>query len=98
MRRLPLRDDWADLPDEALLEVRLADLPLGIDEELSGRVAKLNEELESQGLRFPLHCYLSDEWFTPDGATSIAIPFYLAHPRLAKLEESQMLEIEGGGR
>ena len=44
---------------------------------------------------FPLHCYLSDEWFTPDGATAIAIPFYLAHPRLAKLEEAQMLEIEG---
>jgi hypothetical protein len=39
---------------------------------------------------------LSDEWFTPDGATTIAIPFYLAHPRLAKLEETQMLEVEGG--
>ena len=46
--------------------------------------------------RFPLHFYLSDEWFTPDGATAIAIPFYLAHPRLEKLEEAQMLEVEGG--
>jgi hypothetical protein len=26
----------------------------------------------------------------------VAIPFYLAHPRLAKLELSQMLEVEGG--
>ena len=26
----------------------------------------------------------------------IAIPFYLAHPRLEKLEESQMFEVEGG--
>jgi hypothetical protein len=26
----------------------------------------------------------------------IAIPFYLAHPRLARLEESQVLEVEGG--
>jgi hypothetical protein len=26
----------------------------------------------------------------------IAIPFYLAHPRLMKLENSQMLEVEGG--
>jgi hypothetical protein len=26
----------------------------------------------------------------------IAIPFYLAHPRLAKLELAQMLEVEGG--
>jgi hypothetical protein len=39
---------------------------------------------------------LSDEWFTPDGAAAIAVPFYLAHPRLAKLEEAQMLEVEGG--
>jgi hypothetical protein len=43
-----------------------------------------------------LHFYLSDEWFTPDGAAAIAVPFYLAHPRLAKLEEAQMLEVEGG--
>jgi len=28
--------------------------------------------------------------------TGIAIPFYLAHSRLARLEESQMLEVEGG--
>ena len=26
----------------------------------------------------------------------IAIPFYLAHPRLARLEQAQMLEVEGG--
>src|SRR5436190_791525 len=47
-------------------------------------------------MRAPVHFYLSDEWFTPDGATAIAIPFYLEHPRLAKLEEAQMLEVEGG--
>ena len=51
---------------------------------------------DARGLTFPLHFYLSDEWFTPDGATAIAIPFYLAHPRLEKLEEAQMLEVEGG--
>ena len=28
----------------------------------------------------------------------VAIPFYLAHPRLAKLELAQMLEVEGGDR
>lgn len=96
MSRLPLRADWPDLHDEALLDVRMADLPLGIDEMLADRVAQLREELETRGLQFPLHCYLSDEWFTPDGATAIAIPFYLAHPRLARLEEAQMFEVEGG--
>lgn len=96
MARLPLRADWPDLHDEALLDVRMADLPLAIDEVLADRVAQLREELETRGLQFPLHCYLSDEWFTPDGATAIAIPFYLAHPRLARLEEAQMFEVEGG--
>ena len=60
------------------------------------RIAQLRDELDDRGLRFPLHFYLSDEWFTPDGATAIAIPFYLAHPRLERLEEAQMFEVEGG--
>ena len=45
---------------------------------------------------FRPHYWLSDEWFTPDGVPGIAIPFYLAHPRLAKLERAEMLEVEGG--
>ena len=96
MPRRPLRDDWPDLDDEALLDVRMADLPLAIEGTLAERIAQLRDELDARGLRFPLHFYLSDEWFTPDGATAIAIPFYLAHPRLEKLEEAQMLEVEGG--
>jgi len=94
--RDPLRDDWPDFSDEQLLDVRLADLPLSIDGVLAERIAQLRAELTDRGLGFPLHFYLSDEWFTPDGATSIAVPFYLAHPRLAKLEEAQMFEVEGG--
>jgi putative zinc-binding metallo-peptidase len=39
---------------------------------------------------------LGEEWFTPDGVPGFAIPFYLAHPRLSKLERKQMLEVEGG--
>jgi hypothetical protein len=96
MSRLPLRNDWADLDDETLLDVRMSDLPLTIEGALADRIHQFRAELESRGLRFPLHFYLSDEWFTPDGAAAIAVPFYLAHPRLAKLEEAQMLEVEGG--
>jgi hypothetical protein len=47
-------------------------------------------------LRFRPHFWLSDEWFCPDGVPGVAIPFYLAHPRLARLEQNQMLEVEGG--
>ena len=53
-------------------------------------------ELAARGLNFPLHFYLSDEWFTPDGQASMAVPFYLAHPRLERLEKAQMLAVEGG--
>jgi len=89
--------DWTTLSDEKLLEVRMCDLALTIDgTELEARIAHLNAELAARGLTFKPHYYLSDEWFTPDGVPGIAIPFYLAHPRLAKLEEKEMLEVEGG--
>src|SRR5882762_9528071 len=93
----PLKaEDWTALSDEKLLEVRMCDLGLTIaGTELEPRIAQLDAELEARGLAFKPHYYLSDEWFTPDGVPGIAIPFYLAHPRLQKLEFAQMLEVEG---
>ena len=75
----------------------MSDLNLSIaGTELEPRIAQINAELEARGLAFHPFYYLSDEWFTPDGVPGIAIPFYLAHPRLAKLELKEMLEVEGG--
>ena len=89
--------NWYELPDAALLDLRLADLPLSLQGTMmEGRVAQLCAELRARGLDFPVHFYLAEEWFTPDGHASMAIPFYLAHPRLEKLEQSQMLAVEGG--
>jgi hypothetical protein len=62
---------------------------------LEQRIEKLNRELEARSLLFRPHVWLSEEWFTPDGVAGFAIPFYLAHPRLMKLERTQMLEVEG---
>jgi len=94
---LPLPPDWTDFSDEQLLDLRMADLPVAIETSmLAERIDQLRQELAARDLHFPLHFYLSEEWFTPDGASAIAIPFYLAHPRLEKLEEAQMLEVEGG--
>jgi len=88
--------EWASYNDEQLLAVRMCDLKLSLaGTEIEQRIAKVNAEIEARGLVHP-HYYLSDEWFTPDGFPSVAVPFYLAHPRLAKLELAQMLEIEGG--
>ncbi len=94
-RNLP--PDWTDLPDEELLPFRLSDLPLRIEGTvLEGRIRQLQAELEARELRFPMHFYISNEWFTPDGTVSMAVPFYLTHPRLERLEKTQMLEVEGG--
>ncbi len=88
---------WAELPYEDLLDVRLSDLGLKIQgTALEGRVERLNEELARVGIRFRPHVWLSHDWFTPDGVTGFAIPFFLAHRRLARIEHHQMLEVEGG--
>lgn len=88
---------WAELPDEALLDVRLCDLGLRIrGTQLASRVERIYAELAGRGLTFRPHVWLSTEWFSPDGVPGFAIPFYLAHPRLVSLEQRQMHEVEGG--
>jgi hypothetical protein len=88
---------WVGLGDEELLDWRISDLRVRIEgSELEGRVAQLHKELESRALGLRPLCYLGDEWFSPEGVAAIAIPFYLAHPRLKQLEMRQMLEVEGG--
>jgi len=90
--------EWADWDDERLLELRLCDLDLRIEgTDLEERIRELHRELELRGLAFRPYFWLADEWFCPDGVPGIAIPFYLAHPRLMRLERSQMLEVEGAG-
>jgi hypothetical protein len=87
---------WANLPDEQLLDVRMRELDLHIEgSELERRIARVDSELRARGLA-PPHYWVSDEWFSPDGVPGVAVPFYLLHPRLARLEQSQMLEVEGG--
>lgn len=88
--------DWENLGDEELLDLRLCELTLTIRSgTLFGRVQQLYRELERAGLKFRPHVWLSEEWFSPDGVPGFAIPFYLAHRRLARLERTQMLECEG---
>ena len=88
---------WAELPDDQLLRLRLCDLHLRIEgSEVEPRIAQFHQELAARGLELKPDCYLADEWFSPEGSPLIAIPFYLAHPRLKQLELHQMLEVEGG--
>lgn len=88
---------WGSLKDEDLLALRICDLGVRIEgSELEPRVAQLYEQLAARGLSIRPPCYLGDEWFSPQGMAAIAIPFYLAHPRLKALELREMLDVEGG--
>src|SRR5678809_283360 len=89
--------EWISWPNEKLLDLPMNHLGVTLDGPfLSGQIQQLYAELEARQLLFRPHFWLSNEWFTPDGIPGIAVPFYLAHPRLAKLELAQMLEVEGG--
>ena len=86
-----------ELSDDQLLDTRFCQLGLHIEgTPLEQRIARLYEELEYRGIPFRPHCWFAEEWFSPDGVPGIAIPFYLGHPRLMRLERKQMLDVEGG--
>jgi hypothetical protein len=56
---------------------------------VEGYVRELYKELERRGLKkFRPVCYLTDEWGCPDQQPVLGIPFYLADPKLAKLEKA----------
>ncbi|HVT43053.1 MAG TPA: putative zinc-binding metallopeptidase [Thermoanaerobaculia bacterium] len=91
--------DWETLSDAELLEIRVRDLGLQVEGTwIEQCVDDLYEELARRNIRFRPHAWLSYDWFVPDVIPGIAIPFYLAHPRLMKIERKQMLEVEGGTR
>jgi Putative zinc-binding metallo-peptidase len=85
------------MSDEQLLGLRFCDLKLKIERSpLARRVRRLYRELDKRHIGFRPHVWLSEEWFSPDGVPGIAVPFYLAHPRLERLERRMMQQVEGG--
>jgi len=94
---MPSRFAWASLPDEELLELRLKDLKVTVEGTwLELCLRALHGELEQKALRIRPHAWISNEWFSPDTTPGIAIPFYLAHPRLMRLERKMIIDVEGG--
>ena len=88
---------WVKFSDEKLLDLRICDLELKLEDTAMVEYRdRLYAELKDRNLRVRPHCWLSDDWFSPDDVPGIAIPFYMAHRRLMRLERSQMLEVEGG--
>lgn len=90
-RRTPRKPEWENLPDEALLDLRFADLGLELrGSPIEPLIDRLYRELAARDLKLRPHFWISTEWFTPDGIPGIAVPFYLTHPRLAALDKRMM--------
>jgi len=84
------------LSDRELLASRFCDLPVSLHHTAVARRARhVFSELKARGISVRPSIWLSEEWFNPDGVVGFAIPFYLAHPRLIRLERQLMLEAEG---
>lgn len=96
MESKPLAN-WMNLSDDELLERRICDLKLKLEgSEIQHFIEVLYQNLEAKNILLKPKCYLGDEWFVLEGESAIGIPFFLAHPRLKKIEEKLMLEVEGG--
>lgn len=90
------RANWENLEDEELLKLRIRELRLQYkDSPLTSWVERVQSELAEKQLQLKPAYYFGDEWFSPEGDAAISIPFFLAHPRLRKLERSFMMECEG---
>jgi hypothetical protein len=73
---------------ERLLQSRISELGLRIEgSALEPQVAQLYAELDANALQFKPPIYLSDEWGCPEGVPVIGVPFYLANPQLAQIEQ-----------
>jgi hypothetical protein len=88
---------WTRLADEKLLQLRFCDLRLTLRNSMTQHhLRSIQRDLQRRGIRFRPHVWLSEEWFSPDGVPGIAVPFYMAHPRLRQLERRIVGEVEGG--
>jgi hypothetical protein len=79
-------------PPEAMniLPVPIRELGLKLEgTHLASQIEQLYRELDEHGLHhFRPPCYLSDEWGCPSEEPVIGIPFYLADPRTADIENA----------
>jgi hypothetical protein len=81
--------DKASPEVQEILQKPIRELGLKLESSpLERFVHQLYRELERKGLKkFHPACYLTDEWGCPSGEPVIGIPFYLADPRLSRLEK-----------
>lgn len=87
-----------NISEDKLIDFSIKDLNLELNTSqfITSLIVELELELKKKGfIKFRPHVYLGDEWFSPEGEAAISIPFYLAHPRLTRLEKKYTGEAEG---
>lgn len=79
--------------------MRFRDLKLKVVESPVHRdVVHVVSQLARRGIRFKPHVWFSTDWFSPDGVPGVAVPFFLGHQRLTRLERRMMGDAEGNRR
>ena len=91
---MSVEHDWEE-QRRHLLGHRISDLGLRIHGTRVERlVSQLYGELDTHGVRFKPPVYLSDQWGCPDATPLIGVPFYLADPRLERIESEMSFGVE----
>src|ERR671935_1429272 len=85
-----VRFETLDPEIRGVLGKKVSELGLRVEgSPVEGYVRQLYRELERRGLnKFRPQCYLTDEWGCPDQQPVLGIPFYLADPKLGRLEHA----------
>lgn len=96
MGKRGLKPKIEKLSEAALWRTRLCDLDLSLEHSpLAPLIRRVVRELRRKDILFTPYFWISDEWFCPDGYSGVAVPFFLLHPRLKRLERSQMGFVDG---
>ncbi|MFO1010458.1 MAG: putative zinc-binding metallopeptidase [Planctomycetota bacterium] len=83
--------NWSSLPIRDL-ELEITGTPL------EPVLRDFEQELVAAGVKLKPHFYLSTEWGVVPGTIALAIPFYLAHPKLSEKHADEVGHLEGRGR
>jgi hypothetical protein len=92
-----INESLRDIPDEVFLRTRVRDLPIKeLPKRYMDAIVDVEKELIGANLNhLEIDYFIADEWFCPDGSTSVAIPFWLTTKRLTKIEKSIIGKVEG---
>jgi hypothetical protein len=88
--------NWSILSSTELLKLRWKELNLNLNQSpIEFHLKEVLHDLKLKGFLFKPEFFISDAWYVSLNYTAIAIPYYLLHPRLIKLEQEIMGKIEG---